>query len=172
MNGTLDQQYRDALESGDELAAKRLKDQVPGVHIGPHNVARAERGVVLERTATAQAVEDGNQELTAKRSKRWRGCCGAPRYGCPGRQAARRQGEGALRQLANQIERYLPTSGNLCCPGHARAHKNSVNARIGLNRECERVDRIDHGVSISIYFARDSPEMSLGSSVSLSTTGM
>ena len=28
--GTLDQQYRDALESGDELAAKRLKDQVPG----------------------------------------------------------------------------------------------------------------------------------------------
>ena len=42
--GTLDQQYRDALESGDELAAKRLKDQVPGVHIGPHNVARAERG--------------------------------------------------------------------------------------------------------------------------------
>ena len=57
--GTLDQQYRDALESGDELAAKRLKDQVPGVHIGPHNVARAERGVVLERTATAQAVEDG-----------------------------------------------------------------------------------------------------------------
>ena len=40
--GTLDQQYRDALESGDELAAKRLKDQVPGVHIGPHNVARAE----------------------------------------------------------------------------------------------------------------------------------
>ena len=67
--GTLDQQYRDALESGDELAAKRLKDQVPGVHIGPHNVARAERGVVLERTATAQAVEGGNQELKSDREE-------------------------------------------------------------------------------------------------------
>ena len=60
---------RDALESGDELAAKRLKDQVPGVHIGPHNVARAERGVVLERTATAQAVEDGNQEIKSDREE-------------------------------------------------------------------------------------------------------
>ena len=67
--GTLDQQYRDALESGDELAAKRLKDQVPGVHIGPHNVARAERGVVLERPATAQVVEDGNQELKSDREE-------------------------------------------------------------------------------------------------------
>ena len=36
--------------AGDERAVRRLKDQVPGVHIGPHNVARAERGVVLERT--------------------------------------------------------------------------------------------------------------------------
>ena len=43
--------------------AARLKDQVPGVHIGPHNVARAERGVVLERPATARAVEDRNQEF-------------------------------------------------------------------------------------------------------------
>ena len=68
--GTLDQQYRDALESGDELAAKRLKAQVPGAHIGPHNVARVERGVVLERTATAQAVEDGNQELKSDREER------------------------------------------------------------------------------------------------------
>ena len=33
------------------------------MHIGPHNVARAERGVALERTATARAVEDRNQEL-------------------------------------------------------------------------------------------------------------
>ncbi len=45
------------------------EDQVPGVHIGPHNVARAERGVVLERTATAQAVEDGNQELKSDREE-------------------------------------------------------------------------------------------------------
>ena len=67
--GTLDQQYRDALESGDERGAARLKDQVPGVHIGPHNVARAERGVVLERPTTAQAVEDGNQELKSDREE-------------------------------------------------------------------------------------------------------
>ena len=33
------------------------------MHIGPHNVARAERGVVLERPATARAVEDRNQEF-------------------------------------------------------------------------------------------------------------
>ena len=33
------------------------------MHIGPHNVARAERGVALERTATARAVEDRNQEF-------------------------------------------------------------------------------------------------------------
>ena len=42
---------------------------MPGVHIGPHNVARAERGVVLERTATAQAVEGGNQELKSDREE-------------------------------------------------------------------------------------------------------
>ena len=67
--GTLERQYREALESGDELRAKRLKDQVPGVHIGPHNVARAERGVVLERTSTAQVVEDGNQEIKRDREE-------------------------------------------------------------------------------------------------------
>ena len=55
--------YRDALEAGDERAAARLKHREPGVHIGPHNVARAERGVVLERPATARAVEDRNQEF-------------------------------------------------------------------------------------------------------------
>ena len=67
--GTLERQYRDALESGDERGAARLKDQVPGVHIGPHNVARAERGVELERPASAQAVEDGNQELKSDREE-------------------------------------------------------------------------------------------------------
>ena len=40
--------------AGDERGAARLKYREPGVHIGPHNVARAERGVALERTATAQ----------------------------------------------------------------------------------------------------------------------
>ena len=49
--GTLDQQYRDALESGDELAAKRLKDQVPGVHIRPaqRRQGRARGGVGADR---------------------------------------------------------------------------------------------------------------------------
>ena len=60
---SLEQQYRDALEAGDEREAARLEYIEPGVHIGPHNVARAERGVDLERTATARAVEDRNQEL-------------------------------------------------------------------------------------------------------------
>ena len=67
--GTLERQYRDALEIGDELRAKRLKDQVPGVHIGPHNVARAERGVVLERISTAQEIEVGNQEIKRDREE-------------------------------------------------------------------------------------------------------
>ena len=62
---SLEQQYRDALEAGDEREAARLKYREPGVHIGPHNVARAERGVVLERPATARAVEDRNQEFKA-----------------------------------------------------------------------------------------------------------
>ena len=38
------------------------------MHIGPHNVARAERGVALERTATARAVEDRNQEFKSDRA--------------------------------------------------------------------------------------------------------
>ena len=67
--GTLERQYRDALEIGDELRAKRMKDQVPGVHIGPHNVARAERGVVLERISTAQEIEVGNQEIKRDREE-------------------------------------------------------------------------------------------------------
>ena len=41
----------------------RLEYREPGVHIGPHNVTRAERGVALERTATVRAVEDRNQEF-------------------------------------------------------------------------------------------------------------
>ena len=60
---SLEQQHRDALEAGDEREAARLEYREPGVHIGPHNVARAERGVVLERPATARAVEDRNQEF-------------------------------------------------------------------------------------------------------------
>ena len=65
---SLEQQYRDALEAGDEREAARLEYREPGVHIGPHNVARAERGVALERPATARAVEDRNQEFKSNRA--------------------------------------------------------------------------------------------------------
>ena len=65
---SLEQQQRDALEAGDARGAARLKYREPGVHIGPHNVARAERGVALERTATARAVEDRNQEFKSDRA--------------------------------------------------------------------------------------------------------
>ena len=65
---SLERQYRDALEAGDEREAARLEYREPGVHIGPHNVARAERGVALERTATARAVEDRNQEFKSDRA--------------------------------------------------------------------------------------------------------
>ena len=73
---SLEQQYRDALENGDEREAARLEYREPGVHIGPHNVARSERGVALERTATAQGGGGSatrRLRATAKRSKRWRG---------------------------------------------------------------------------------------------------
>ena len=65
---SLEQQCRDALEAGDEREAARLEYPEPGVHIGPHNVARAERGVALERPATARAVEDRNQEFKSARA--------------------------------------------------------------------------------------------------------
>ncbi len=64
----LEQQHRDALEAGNEREATRLEYRELGVHIGPHNVARAERGVKLERTATARAVEDLNQEFKSDRA--------------------------------------------------------------------------------------------------------
>ena len=65
---SLERQYRDALEAGDEREAARLEYREPGVHIGPHNVARAERGVTLERPAPARAVEDRNPEFKSDRA--------------------------------------------------------------------------------------------------------
>ena len=72
---SLEQQHRDALEAGDEREAARLKYREPGVHIGPHNVARAERGMVLERTATARRWRIAIRSLraTAQTSERWKG---------------------------------------------------------------------------------------------------
>ena len=63
---SLDQQYRDALESGDERAAKRLKDQVRGCTSARTTSPEPSAGW-MERTATAQTVEDGNQELKRDR---------------------------------------------------------------------------------------------------------
>ena len=37
-------QYFEAAEAGDEREMARLQNREPGVHSGPHNVARAERG--------------------------------------------------------------------------------------------------------------------------------
>ena len=66
---SLEQQFRDSLEAGDERASSRLEYREPGVHIEPHNVARAERGVALERPATPRAVEDRNQEFKSSRAE-------------------------------------------------------------------------------------------------------
>ena len=71
---SLEQQHRDALESGDEREAARLEYREPGVHIGPHNVARAERGVVLERPATTRGGRIAIRSLrpSAQKSERWK----------------------------------------------------------------------------------------------------
>ena len=63
--GTLEEQYRDAVEASDEREAARLEHREPGGHIGPRNVARAELGVYLERTATARAAEAAEAKYTA-----------------------------------------------------------------------------------------------------------
>ncbi len=39
----------------------RLQNREPGVHIGPHNVARAERGEDLDRVAEAGEAADRNR---------------------------------------------------------------------------------------------------------------
>ena len=50
------------MEAGDERKAARLEHREPGVHIGPHNVARAERGVYLERTKGVLHSRVGNSQ--------------------------------------------------------------------------------------------------------------
>ena len=54
-------QYFEAAEAGDEREMARLQNREPGVHSGPHNVARAERGEDLDRVAEAADVEDRNR---------------------------------------------------------------------------------------------------------------
>ena len=54
-------QYFEAAENGDEREMARLQNLEPGVHIGPHNIARAERGEDLDRVAEAEDAEDRNR---------------------------------------------------------------------------------------------------------------
>ena len=54
-------QYFEAAENGDEREMARLQNREPGVHIGPHNVARAERGEDLDRVAEAGDAADRNR---------------------------------------------------------------------------------------------------------------
>ena len=54
-------QYWEAAEAGNEREMARLQNREPGVHIGPHNVARAMRGEDLDRVAEAEDAEDRNR---------------------------------------------------------------------------------------------------------------
>ena len=60
---SLENQYFEAAEAGDERAMAHLNRE-PGVHIGPHNVARAERGEDLDRVTEAGDAE-------ARRGVQW-----------------------------------------------------------------------------------------------------
>ena len=63
--GSLEDQYWDAVEGGDEREAERLKDREPGEHIGPANLAQAERGEeqALERVEEALPVKELEDEI-------------------------------------------------------------------------------------------------------------
>ena len=65
--GSLAQQLTEAEHRGDADAIARLAHREPGVHLGPHNLARVERGESLERVAEVGSVEDRNQALAAER---------------------------------------------------------------------------------------------------------
>ena len=66
--GSLAQQLTEAEHRGDADAIARLAHREPGVHLGPHNLARVERGESLERVAEVGSVEDRNQALAAERA--------------------------------------------------------------------------------------------------------
>ena len=70
--GSLEQQYWDAIEAGDEQEAARLQDREPGVHLGPA-LHMEERGIETERgslhaeiaecnATAAQIAADRNEE--------------------------------------------------------------------------------------------------------------
>ena len=66
--GSLAQQLSEAERRGDADEIARLAHREPGVHLGPHNLARVERGESLERVAEVGSVEDRNQALAAERA--------------------------------------------------------------------------------------------------------
>ena len=68
---SLENQYWEAAEAGNEREMARLQNREPGVHIGPHNVARAERGEDLDRVAEAGDAADRNRVGWIE--GRWRG---------------------------------------------------------------------------------------------------
>ena len=63
---------------------------------------------------------------------------------------------------SNQVSLSQPV-GILAALDTPEPTRTSVDAPIGLNREGQRVDRINHSVSISICFVRNPSEMILGS---------
>ena len=66
--GSLAQQLTEAEHRGNADEIARLAHREPGVHLGPHNLARVERGESLERVAEVGSVEDRNQALAAERA--------------------------------------------------------------------------------------------------------
>ena len=112
--GSLAQQLTEAERRGDAGEISRLAHREPGVHLGPHNVARAERGEPLDRTADAVSVVDRNQELAAERADVSRM-------------------EQALQHVRNEITKAVKALADLCA-GALGAAKPAGAACAGAGR--------------------------------------
>ena len=69
--GSLEQQYWDAIEAGDEREAARLQDRGPGVHMGPV-LHMEERGIETERGNLYAEIAERNQQTDELRQDRER----------------------------------------------------------------------------------------------------
>ena len=58
--GTLEQQYWDAVEEGNEQEAARLQDREPGVHLGPVVHMEEQRGIATERGSLHAEIAERN----------------------------------------------------------------------------------------------------------------
>ena len=58
---SLENQYWEAAENGNEREMARLQGREPGVHIGPHNIHRELRGEESDRLAEAMDAQDRNR---------------------------------------------------------------------------------------------------------------